>query len=92
MAVLIRLNACINYGIQLNVNITRVCMQAHACVCMFNEFKTSKFVCAHTVACNFNVHTQASEHTQYTKDACHKLTISLPYYMCGVATGTVDVL
>ena len=41
-----------------------------------------------TVASNFGVHIQASEHTQ---DAHHKLTFRLPHYICGVATGTVAV-
>ena len=50
--------------------------------------KLQKLACAHTVACNFGVRTQASEHT---RNAHHELALGLPHYTCGVTTGTVTV-
>ena len=50
-----------------------------------------KLACEHTVACNFGVQMPASKHVEYMRDAHRKLTLGLPYYVCGVATGTVAV-
>ena len=58
-------------------------MQAHACACMFNMHKTSKLV-SHTAVRNFGMHMRASEYTQHTRDACHKLALGFPNYTCGV--------
>ena len=59
----------------------------------FNVCKISKTgVCTHCcmLCC---MHTKASERTEHMRDAHHdhELTLSLPYYMYGVATGTVAV-
>ena len=62
----------------------------HVLACLMHS-KLQKLVCAHTVACNFGIHMQASEYMGHTRDAHLKLTLGLPYYMCGVATGTVTV-
>ena len=35
--------------------------------------------------------TWASEDMQHTRGACHELTLGLPHYTCGVATGSVAV-
>ena len=67
-------------------------VQVHACACTFNAYKTSKpGMCARTVAHDFGVCTRESKHTQHTRDARHKLALSLPHYTCGVTTHTVAV-
>ena len=53
--------------------------------------KLQKLACACTVACNFGVHMQASEHTRHTRNARHELALGLSHYTCGVTTGTVAV-
>ena len=65
------------------------CVQAHVSAC--THVKLQKLSCARTVACNFGVRTQASEHTQHTRNARHELALGLPHYTCGVTTGTVAV-
>ena len=60
-------------------------MKAHACACahlMCANFQN--LACACTVAHNFNVHMQDGKYTQHTRYAHHKLTLSLPHYMCSV--------
>ena len=66
--------------VQLNLNLThlRTYLLAH-----LKHAKLQKLVYACTVAHNFGVRMQASEHTQYTRDAYHELVLGLPYYMCG---------
>ena len=53
--------------------------------------KLQKLACTCTFAYNFGMRTWASERMQYTTDAHHELTLALPHYTCGVATGTVAV-
>ena len=53
--------------------------------------KLQKLVCACTVARNFGVRTQASEHTRHMRNARHELALGFPHYTCGVTTGTVAV-
>ena len=53
--------------------------------------KLQKLACAHTVACDFGVHTRDSKHMRHTREARHDLALGLPHYMCGVTTGTVAV-
>ena len=69
--------------VQLNLNFTHLCqymcVSAHL-MCV----KLKKIACTCTVAHNFGMCTIASEHTQHTSDACHKLTLGLPHYTCGV--------
>ena len=50
---------------------------------------TCKTLCARTFACNFGVRMKANEHMQHLRDPCHKLTLGLPHYTCGVATDIV---
>ena len=47
--------------------------------------------CACTVARNFGVCTRDSKHTRHMRDLRHELALGLPYYTCGVTTGTVAV-
>ena len=73
--------------VQLNLNFTHACR--HTCVlARLTHVKLQKLAYAHTVAHNFGVRTQASEHT---RNACHELALGLPHYTCGVTTGTVAV-
>ena len=53
--------------------------------------KLQKLACAHTVVHNFGVRMWDSKHTRHTRDARHELALGLPYYTCGVTTGTVAV-
>ena len=53
--------------------------------------KLQKLVCACTVACDFGMCMWDSKYTRHTRDACHELILGLPYYTCGVTTGTVAV-
>ena len=48
-------------------------------------------MCGCTVARNFGICTRQGKHTRHIRDACHKLALGLPHYMCGVTTGTVAV-
>ena len=50
--------------------------------------KLQKLAFACSVARNFGVRMPATEHT---RDSRHELTLGLPHYTCGVATGTVAV-
>ena len=78
--------------VQLSLNFAHASKHMSAGTCMFNVCKTSKkLVCTHAIAHKFDVHTWATEHAQYTRDACHELALGLPHYMCGVATGAVEV-
>ena len=76
--------------VQLNLNFTHACRH----MCMLASLMCAKFqklACAHSVACNFGMRRWATEHTRLTRDAHHELTLGLPHYTCGVATGTVAV-
>ena len=53
--------------------------------------KLQNLVCTCTVACVFGVRMLDSKHTRHPRDACHKLALGLPHYMCGLTTGTVAV-
>ena len=46
--------------------------------------KLQNRVCAHTIACNFGVHTHTSEYMQHKKDPRHELMLDLLHYMCDV--------
>ena len=35
--------------------------------------------------------TWGNEHTRQARDTCHDLALNLPYYKCGVSTGTVTI-
>ena len=74
--------------VQLNLNFTHVCR--YTCVLAhLMHAKLQKLACAGTVACSFSMCTRDSKHTRHTRDARHKLALSLPHYTCGVTTGTV---
>ena len=63
-------------------------------MCVFvhiTHAKLQKMMRACTVAHDFGMCMQESKHTRHTNDACHKLTLGLPHYTCGVTTGTVAV-
>ena len=45
----------------------------------------------YTVGHNFDVHTPVSEHTQHTSNACCKLTLGLPHYMCGIQVQQIRI-
>ena len=64
------------------------CVQAHTCACKFNASKTSKTGVYMQCCTRFGVRMRATEHT---RDSRHELTLGLPHYTCGVATGTVAV-
>ena len=50
--------------------------------------KLQKLACARSVARNFGVRTQASEHTRHTRNARHELALGLPHYTCHVTRHT----
>ena len=76
--------------VQLNLNFTRACRYMRV-LARLTHAKLKKLACARTVARSFSVRTRDSKHTLHTRDACHKLTLGLPHYACGVTTGTVAV-
>ena len=76
--------------VQLNLNFTHACRHTSV-LARLTCVKLQKLTCARTVARNFGVCTWASEYTQHTRNACHKLALGLPHYTCGVTTGTVAV-
>ena len=77
--------------VQLNLNFTHACMQAHVCACTLTHGKLQKLACARTVVHDFGISTWNSEYMQHARDACHEFALGLPHYICGVATGTVAV-
>ena len=78
------------FMVQLNLNFTHICRHTRV-LAHLTHVKLQKLACAHTVACNFGMRTRASEHMRHTRNARHELALGLPYYMCGVTTGTVAV-
>ena len=76
--------------VQLNLNFTHACRHTRV-LARLTRVKLQNLACARTVACNFGVRTRASEHTRHTRNARHELALGLPYYTCGVTTGTVAV-
>ena len=70
--------------VQLNLNFTHACTHS---ICA----KFQKLECAHTVARSVGMCTQASEHAQHMRDACHELALDLAHYTYSVATGLVTV-
>ena len=73
--------------VQLNLNFTHVCKHTRVLASLMCA-KLQKLAFACSVACDFGVRMQATEHT---RDSRHELTLGLPHYTCGVATGTVAV-
>ena len=78
------------FMIQLNLNFTHACRYTRV-LARLTSAKLQKLACACTVACDFGMHTWDSKHTWHTRDTCHKLTLGLPHYTCGVTIGTVAV-
>ena len=61
-----------------------MCVLAH-----LTHAKLQNLVCASSVTRGFGVRMRDSQHARHTRYACHKLTLGLPHYTCGVTTGTV---
>ena len=79
---------CHENTVQLNLNLhTHAGTHTYVLACLMCA-KLQEVTCACTVACVFGMHTQDIEYSQHMRNACHKLALALPHYMCGVTTRT----
>ena len=77
--------------VQPNLNFTHTC-QCSRVPARLLHVKLKNFG-MHTYSSytyNFSMYMTVSEYMHYMSDACHKLTLGLPQYMCGVKVRTVD--
>ena len=60
--------------VQLSLNFTHACRHTRV-LARLTRVKLQKLAYARTVACNFGMHTRASEHTRHTRNARHELAL-----------------
>ena len=63
-------------------------------MCVFARLllvKLKNLTCTHNAACNFGMHTTASEHMLHMKDERHELALGLPHYTCGIQVQWIHI-